>query len=328
VTIKETPMKLFWLAAIVMATTSVARGVDNPLAPAIAQYDAGRYAEAQRSFAAYATAHPSDGDAAYWNGRALLALKQPEQAIEALEQAAKLLPRRSDVFLALCQADGTAAQAASLLHAAGLARRSRTACETALALDGGNLDAREFLVQFHLIAPGLMGGSVDEARKQADEIGKRDTARGAMACAQIAQHDKDLRGAERILLEALQHDATSTRLRLSLGQLYQAEKKWDAAFAAYDALLAQNGDDWLALYQVGRTAALSGQRLDRGAAALRRYLGHPPTENEPPLANAHYRLGMVLERQGDRAGARTEYQAALRLDPRLDDAKTALTKLG
>jgi tetratricopeptide (TPR) repeat protein len=120
----------------------------------------------------------------------------------------------------------------------------------------------------------------------------------------------------------------SPKLRRSLGLLYQSEQRWDAAFAVYDAALAQNADDWEALYQVGRAAALSGQRLDRGAAAFGRYLGHTPGPEEPALANAHYRLGTILERQGNRASARAEYQAALKLDPGLKDAKAALDKLG
>ena len=68
--------------------------------------------------------------------------------------------------------------------------------------------------------------------------------------------------------------------------------------------------------------------LDQGKAALERYIAGSPGPDDPPLANAHYRLGMVLERLGNKAAARVEYQAALRLNPKLDDAKKALNKLG
>jgi hypothetical protein len=87
------------------------------------------------------------------------------------------------------------AQEASFLIKPGLASSARQAWEKAVVLDPANLDARADLVQFHLFAPGFMGGSADEARRQADEIAKRDPVQGAVARASIAQHDKDLAGA-------------------------------------------------------------------------------------------------------------------------------------
>lgn len=314
--------------AFVLLTGAVAAHADGPLAPAIQLFQAGRYAEAQKAFAAYAAAHPKDVDGVYWTGRALLALRDADHAIDWLEKATNLAPRRSDVFLALGRAYERAAQDASLLRKPGLAKKARAAWEKAVALDPGNLEARGDLLQYLVLAPGFMGGSVEEARRQAEEIGKRDAVQGAIARATIAQHDKDVAGAERILQEALSTSPANPQVRRTLGLLYRSEQKWDAAFATYDAMLAQDPDAWDALYQVGRTAALSGQRLDRGAAALQRYLGHTPAPEEPPLANAHYRLGMILERQGNRAGARAEYEAALRLDPSLKDARAALDKLG
>jgi tetratricopeptide (TPR) repeat protein len=316
-----------WILATLLLASAIAARADAPLAGAIQLFEAGRYTEAQKVFAAYAAAHPKDADGAYWTGRTLLALHDTSKAIDWLERATKLGPGRSDAFLALGRAYARGAQEASLLRKTGLAKSAREAWEKAVALDPGNVEARGDLVTFHLMAPGFMGGSADEARRQADEIGKRDPVQGAVARATIAQQEKDTAGAERILQEALTKSPGNPALRRSLGLLYQSEKKWDAAFGIYDAALAQDADAWEFLYQMGRTAALSGQRLERGAAALKRYLGHVPGPDQPPLANAHYRLGMVLEQQGNRVGARAEYQAALRLDPSLKDAKEALDKL-
>ncbi len=319
--------RTWMLVTVALAGTATVRA-DTALAPAIALFDAGRYAEAQKAFAAYATAHPKDAEGAYWTGRAFFALHDAPHAAEWLEKAAALAPSRSDVFLALGRADAQAALEANVFRELGLATGARKAWEKAVALDPANLDARADLVEFHLVAPGFMGASVDEARRQADEIARRDPARGAIARASVAQHEKDLAGAESILQEALTHNPGDPHLRSSLGQLFQGEGKWEAAFAVYEAALAQDADSWPVLYQVGRAAALSGQHLDRGEAALRRYLGRTPAPDEPPLAYAHYRLGMILERQGNRTGARSEYLAALKLDPALKDAKSALEKLG
>lgn len=323
------------LAALLLAIASTsptnaapAPAPAGPLAPGIAAFEARRYEEARKVFAPYAAAHPKDADAAYWLGRALNGLGKVDEAVEWLEKATKLAPKRSDIFLALGRAYGRAAQEASMLRKPGLAKDAHAAWVKAVELDPDNLDARSDLISFYLLAPGFMGGDVDKAREQANEIAKRDAVRGAVARANVASNQKDFAAAERIVKEALTKHPGEPRLQQALGLFYQSQERWDDAFALYDAMLAADPDAWDALYQIGRTAALSGKRLDRGVAALQRYIGHPPGPDSPPLANAHYRLGMVYERQGNKAGARSEYQAALKLDPKLNDAKEALRKLG
>ena len=319
------------LAAVLLATVvsaASAATATGPLAPGIQVFEARRFEEARKFFAAYAAAHPRDADAAYYLGRSLLGLRKTDEAVDSLEKAAKLAPRRSDVYLSLARAYGRAAQEASLLRKPGLAKNAHAAWLKAVALDPANVDAREDLVTFYLVAPGFMGGSVDKAREQAGEIAKRDAVRGATARASIAMNQKDPATAERILQEALAKHPGDARLRDALGLFYQTQERWDAAFEVYEGTLAADPDAWDAIYSIGRTAALSGQRLDRGAAALKRYLGHTPDPNSPPIANAHYRLGMIYEKQGNQAAARAEYQAAIKLDPKLDDARAALKKLG
>ena len=217
---------------------------------------------------------------------------------------------------------------ASVFRQPGLAKKTRVAWEKAVALDPNSLDARDSLIQFYLQAPGVMGGGVDKAREQAAEIRKRDAVRGHIASANIALDQKDPAGAERELKAAIQEAPAEPRPRLSLALLYQEQEKWAAAFDTLEALLKTAPDNYDALYQVGRAAALSGQRLDRAEECLKRYLGHTPGPQSAPLANAHFRLGQVYEKKGNKAQARAEYQAALKLDPRLEDAKKALAKLG
>lgn len=301
--------------------------VDPALAPAIGQFQSGQFAQAQGAFATYVAAHPNDADGHYWNGRALIGLRRVDAGVAALETAVKLAPGRSDVVLALGRGYARSAQDANVFRMPGLAKRARECWDKAVALDPDNLDARESLVDFHVMAPGLLGGSVDEAAKQAEEIARRDAARGAIARATVAQSAKDLARAEKLLRDALGADAGEDRVRRALGLLLQAEQKWEDAFALYDTILVARPDAWDALYQVGRTAALSGRKLERGAQALARYLGHTPGPEEPAAANAHYRLGMIREQQSDKAAARSEYQAALKLDPALKEAKAALEKL-
>jgi Flp pilus assembly protein TadD len=59
---------------------------------------------------------------------------------------------------------------------------------------------------------------------------------------------------------------------------------------------------------------------------LRRYLSTTTVEQAPPF-KAHYMLGSILEKQGDRAGAAREYQTALALAKDFGRAREALIRV-
>ncbi|HEY4565329.1 MAG TPA: tetratricopeptide repeat protein [Thermoanaerobaculia bacterium] len=310
------------------SVAGAAGGADGPLAPGIQAFNAHRYEEARAFFEPYARRNPQDAEAAFYLGKTWLTLRKPDAAAEWLEKAAALAPGRSDYYDWLGRAYGSQAVEASVFAKAGLAKKTKETWEKAVALDPNNLDARADLMTYALQAPGFLGGGLDLARQQAAEIQKRDGVRGAVAYATIALHEKDPATAEKGLKEAIQRWPAEPRLRLTLGAAYQSQKKWDAAFDAYEAMAKGEAPNWDALYQIGKTAALSGQRLDRAEECLKRYLGHTPGPDSAPLANAQFRLGQVYEKKGNKTAARTAYQEALKLDPRLEDAKKALASLG
>jgi Tfp pilus assembly protein PilF len=108
---------------------------------------------------------------------------------------------------------------------------------------------------------------------------------------------------------------------------YANQKQFDKAFAVLDQRLRTHPDELRTLYQVGRTAALSGQNLDRGEQALKLVLSSPTPESGPSPAGLHYRLGMIYEKKGAKDLAREEYRTVLQLNPRHQDAQKALAGL-
>jgi tetratricopeptide (TPR) repeat protein len=298
------------------------------LAPAIQLFESGRTAEAKPLFAAVVARDPRDAEAHFYLGRIAMRASSLGEAIAEFERAVALDPRRSRYHEWLGNAYGSQARGANTLKQAGLARKMIGAWNRAVELDPDNIDARESRVQFYLQAPGIMGGSTDKALAEVAEIRRRNPYRGTLAAAAVQEHEKQYAAAERTYTDAIRAFPDSMGLRYRLGLGYQALKEWDKAFAVWDEMLRLRPAEAGALYQVGRTGALSGQQLDRAEQALRRYLaaqGRRPTD--PPPAAAHYRLGMVLERKGDRVAARAEYEAALQADPQHKDAKAALAKL-
>lgn len=314
------------LVALVLAPLTAGAAPDA-LAPGIQLFESRRYEDARKYFEPYAARNPKHAEAFLYLGRTYFYLGRYEAAIDPLEKAAALAPGQTLVQLWLARAYGRSAQQASLFKQPGLAKKSKAAYEKAVALDPANLDARGDLIQYYLLAPGFLGGSVEKAKEQAAEIRKRDAIRGVEASVTIHLNQKDFAAAARETKEAIQRTPSEPRLRLLLAGIYLSQESWEPSFEALEALLKTDPGNRIALYQIGRVGALSGKRLDRAEESLKRYLEKPPVPDEPPLANAHFRLGMVYEKKGNKALARAEYQAALKLDSDLKDAKEALAKL-
>jgi tetratricopeptide (TPR) repeat protein len=293
------------LLAALLLTSAPATAAEGAAAQGIELFKAGRAAEAKKVLEPWAKAHPKDAEAAYYLGRSFFSLRDYPQAIEWLEKATELAPRNAEYQLWLGRSSGRSAQASGPLKAMGLAKRCLKAYEKSVALDPNLLDAREDLMQYYLQAPGMMGGSVEKAKEQAAEIVKRDPVRGAIAQANVAMNQKDGAKAVSVLTAALAKAPGNPRLQMSLGSIYITQEHWDDAFTTFEAVLAADPNHWNALYQVGRTAALSGKRLDQGKSALERYIAGTPGSESPPVANAHYRLGMIFPAPGQQSrGAR------------------------
>ena len=262
--------------------------------------------------------------------RGVLLLKQNKtgEAITLLERVVKAEPNNARAHYYLGAAYGDQAMHSGRARQMLLAGRIKGSFERAVALDPDQLDARWGLVHFHLLAPGFMGGNKAVAREQAAEIRKRNPFRGAMAFGAIYAAEKNIPAAEREYQQAMQLAPDSLSPISRLGALYRDVKQYEKAFALFERTLQEEPGMTGVHFLIGRTARESGMRLEQGEESLRRYLRGKPKNHEPPLARAHFELGGILQLQGDRAAARREYEAALRLDPAFRDAKEALRKLG
>ncbi len=267
--------------AILAGTALVAQLAGATRAEAEALFNARRYAEAGAAFEQIAAAEPGNAQAAYRLGLLALMRDDPTEAVRRLEDATRLAPGVGAYFQALGDAYGLSAEQAGLFSKLGLARKSAAAYEQAVALEPGSVTARYALFTFYRQAPSIAGGGLDKARAQAVEIQKLDAVRGTLAVV----------------------------------ELNVAEKKFAEAFAALAALRRSHPDATQVGYQIGRTAAMSGLELNQGEAALKEYLRRSPGEDEAPLWAAHWRLGQIFERKGDRVSARAEFAAALQLNP-------------
>jgi tetratricopeptide (TPR) repeat protein len=314
---------LLLIAAVVTVAAPQARG--QSLDAGIKLFEAKKYAEAKAFFAPIAG---QSAEAAYYMGRIAVSENDDDKATDWFEKATKLNPNSSVYFDWYGRALGNQAVTASKFKLPFLAPKVKHAFEKAVALDPNNLDAREDLIQYYVQAPGIVGGNKQKAREMATDIKRINPYRGGYDLASVCNADKDFACTERELLAVNKAYPDSAGSYTQLAAFYANQKQFDKAWAILDARLKARPDDMNALFGVGRTGALSGQNLDRAEKALKSYIASPPTENAIPPANAHFRLGNVYEKQGKKDLARVEYNTALQLNPKLQDAKKALEGLG
>ncbi|MBI2515288.1 MAG: tetratricopeptide repeat protein [Opitutae bacterium] len=252
-----------------------------------------KWAEAQGMLEKSIATEPQNAEAFYLLGRALLNQDKQEAAVSALEKATTLEPSNSEYFNRLGDAYGLTAQKAGLLSKMKWAGKCSAAYEKAIELDPKNIAARFSVLEYARQAPALVGGGMDKAYAQAAEIRKLDPALGRRAYA----------------------------------TLYATDKKYDLAFAEYEEVLKAIPNDYGALFQTGRLAAISGARLERGVETLKQCLSVTPPNGQPGHDAVNWRLGMIFEKQGDKAAARALYETALKINPKFRQALESLKKL-
>lgn len=244
----------------------------------------------------------------------------------------------------------------------GLARRFRHEADRTLQLDPRNLYAHEALARFYWYAPAIAGGGKSLARQVVQKLVQLDGGRGYGMKAELdategnpAAVQADWQqavaanpgsyaarvGLASCLLEAgseraeeqakksLALDPSRIASYRLLAAVHVARAQWDLLDAELNRARAAVPDDLAAEFAAAQAI------LDRNIASqwgraeqyLRDYLKQPSEGLEPTIALAHWRLGMVLEREGRRSAARSEVETALRLDPSLDDARKDLRRL-
>jgi Tfp pilus assembly protein PilF len=147
--------------------------------------ESGRAAEALPILVERAESAPADAAAQYWAGRAWMEQGRSDRAEDWLKKAAELEPGNTEYWLWLGRSYGDQARKASIFRKRGLALRTKEAFERAVEVDPSNLAARSHLIDYHLEAPGIVGGDTGEAERQAFEIQARDEPRGLLEVARV-----------------------------------------------------------------------------------------------------------------------------------------------
>jgi len=306
----------------------------------------------------------SDAQAHAWLCKIRISFGDPEGAIAAGERAAALAPSNATYHAWLAEACAHTAEKSSVWRGLFYVHRMKRELAAALALDPRNIDALLVEMMFNWNAPAFAGGDRARAVRIAGQIVAIDPAWGYLAHARLLQDQDADAETEQWLLKAVEAAPNFYRARLSLARFYGCTariKHYDlaeraaldalnldpAASGAYEvlarvyaatrrrseleSLLARAEKavpDDLGSYESAAVALVeTGQDFPRAERYLNRYLSQPPEGRQPSHAEAHLTLATLYSKEGRKADAIHQLEAALRLEPDLQPARTELKRL-
>lgn len=268
---------------------------------------------------------PNDAELHHQLSKVYFHLKKWDDSIAHGERAVDLAPNNSGYWMWLGRAYGEKADNSNFMSAFGWAKRAHSAFEKAAATDPRNIAALTDLAEFYAAAPSIVGGGTDKARQTARQLAALDPAKSHWVYAKIAEHDEDYGTAERELKEAARLSGNGSYW-LNLAFLYGKQKRWNDMDSAIQSALTSDKRPVEAYYNAATDYLRVKRNLPQAADMLRKYIASSPENDEAPLFEAHYALGQVLEKQGDKSSAAAEYRNALSLASNYEPALEALKK--
>ena len=222
---------------------------------------------------------------------------------------------------------GEKASASNPLSAASLARKTKSEFELAVKLDPANVQAHADLAEYYTEAPSIMGGGVDKARDQATQVAKYDQATSHWILAIIAEKDKRYSDAENELRQAIKVAKNPAQYWMNLASFYRRRSRLDDMQNAISQALAQPNKSAEVYYNAASELFQSGRDFPSAVQYLKTYLASNAMVEDAPAFRAHYLLGQIYEKMGNKSDAVAEYKASLALASGFAPAGKALSRL-
>ncbi len=296
---------LLLIGATAFLSTAQAQ-IDSTGIKLIAQH---KYAEAKSFYEAAINTNRKDAEAHYQLARVLLIQGNSDDAEDQVDEALEINELNALYHLLRGNILGDRAQKANVFKQAILAPKVKNAFLRAVELDPALAAARVGLYNYYIMAPGIMGGSDEEALKQANEVAKLNFARGHFLLADFYRRKKDFTQAEAEYKKVIDADPEKIDGYKALGYFFINQKKFDQAvaqFKKYGELDPKNPD----AYDSYGDALFAQEKFDE---AIEKYSFALSLDKN--FASSIYQLGACYEKKGMKTKAIETYQWYLTVEP-------------
>ncbi len=303
-------------------------------------------------------AKPNDARANYWMARVRREFKLLDEAENYAVSAVRLDPKVSAYHRELAKVYFDQIESASVFTAISLAKKSRAELDTARELAANDPAVLYDQVLFFQQVPGMAGGDKHRAVQLANSLLQIDPARGYLALAYIARKERHEDQLGDVFQKAIEANPRDFDAQINFANYYLAaqhingnvaeqhalaalalnadrvegyrllaaaliyQKRYDGAAETLRRAEIAIGDDLSPYVFAARALLREGANLLTAEAWLQKYLNETkePEPTAPPLAAAHWSLGLVFEKLGRVEDAKRELETAVRLNPEFEPA--------
>lgn len=287
---------------------------------------AGKADEALRTFNALAAKNPNDAQVYNLLCRVYYQLELWDNSVRMAEKSVALKPGNSEYHQWLGRAMGRKAEVANPFAAFGLARKVKVEFERAVQLDPMNLSARTDLSEFYLEAPAFLGGDKNKARQQADFVAKHDLALASYINARVEEKQGSGK-AEAEYKRAVTASQNPSRYWVELAHYYRRAGRVSDMETAITQSLATAREGEPTEFDVASLLLHAGKNFSGALQMLRRYVSQEDPSEDGPAFQAHYLIGILLEKQGQRQEAAAAFKASLGMASQYKPARDALARV-
>ncbi len=280
-----------------------------------------KYAEAKVFFESAIKTNGKNAEAHYQLARVLLSQGNSDDAEDQIDEALEINESNALYHFMRGRILGDRAQKANIFKQGILAPKVKNAFLRAVELDPALVEARVGLYNYYIMAPGIMGGSDEEALKQANEVVKLNFVRGHILLANFYERKKDLTQAEAEYKKVIDADPKKTNGYKALGYFYIKQNNFDQAvvqFKKYGELDPKNPD----AYDSYGDALFAEEKFDE---AIEKY--NFALSLDKNFSSSIYQLGACYEKKGMKAKAIETYQWYLTVEPSGRNADAARKKI-
>ncbi|NOX88793.1 MAG: tetratricopeptide repeat protein [Calditrichaeota bacterium] len=196
--------------------------------------------------------YKSDPDALYYLSLIRLIKGDIDAAVDYANDALSKSQDKSRFYEWLGDVYAVKAQNSSMFSAIFTVSKIKSNWQKAIKADPKNIDVREKLFMYYLMAPGIAGGDEAKAFELAQQVQKSDPVRGKMLMGRYYKKKEQFSEAENAYLSALKSAPDSTYVLSEIGFFYLDTKKPDKAKKYFLKIIALKPDKPFSYDYLGR----------------------------------------------------------------------------
>ena len=262
----------------------------SKLEKAIKLFEGKNYTQANDVLEEILDEDENNAKANFYMGRTYFGLKDYSEASDYIEEAIEIEEHNAEYHFWLAQAYAADAQTSSFISAAFIAPKIKDEFARTIEIDPNHLGGHIGLANFHLNAPGIVGGDIDKVLNVGKKLIKLDEKKGRIVLINYYTKKENF-------------DSVKIQLKI-LEENYSEDKSFASFYNTYGYSL------------------LNQEKYEEAIKYFKKQV-----ELKPENANSYDSLGDGYRAIGNLKEAVNQYQKALDIDPNYEPSKNNLAEV-